>query len=74
MRTHPWGVLALRERAGLLRRYRGMRYVSVVMFIPSILFAVSDGGWWRWLIAAVLTLQAIDVLLLGQRIEQWSKS
>ena len=51
-----------------------MRYVSVVLFIPSILFAVTEGGWWRWLVAVVLTMQAVDVLLLDRRIEQWSKS
>jgi hypothetical protein len=51
-----------------------MGIISVALFIPSILFAISEGGWWRWLIAAVLTVQAIDVLFLGRRIEQWSKS
>jgi hypothetical protein len=51
-----------------------MRYVSVVLFIPAIAFAFADGGWWRWLIAVVLTVQAVDVLLLDRRIERWSQS
>ena len=51
-----------------------MRYVSVVLFIPAIVFAFSEGEWWRWLIAVALGVQAIDVLFLGGRIEQWSKS
>ncbi|MCW2923569.1 MAG: hypothetical protein JWM98_973 [Thermoleophilia bacterium] len=49
-------------------RHCGMRYLSVVTFIPSILFAVADGAWWRWLIAAVLTYQAVDVLFFGGRL------
>lgn len=51
-----------------------MRYVSVALFLPAILFAVAEGGWWRWLFAAVLTIQAADVLLLGNRIERWSRT